>query len=262
MHAIWPVLYNEPMLAELPRPIIFAHRGASAHAPENTLASFKLALAQGADAIELDAKLSADAQVVVCHDPTLDRTTDGTGDLSKKTLAELRALDAGSSFSVKFKGEKIPLLEEVFESLGKKIFINVELTNYTTPHDALVEKVCALVIKHGLESSVLFSSFLASNLKKAFRLLPNVPRGLLARGGWRGAWARSFGFTFGDYAALHPYLSDVNAQQIQRVHKRKRRVHVWTVSETEAIKRLKDWGADGLFTVDPESALRAVGRRV
>jgi glycerophosphoryl diester phosphodiesterase len=250
------------MLPELPRPIIFAHRGASAYAPENTLASFKLALAQGADAIELDAKLSADTQVVVCHDPTLDRTTDGTGDLSKKTLAELRALDAGSSFSNKFQGEKIPLLEEVFETVGKKLFIDVELTNYATPHDQLVEKVCALVIKHGLEGSVLFSSFFAHNLKKALRLLPNVPRGLLARVGWMGAWARSFGFTFGEYAALHPYLSDVNAQQIQRVHRLKRRVHVWTVNKTEQIIRLKDWGADGIFTVDPQSALRAVGRRV
>ena len=260
--AIRPVLYNELMLPELPRPIIFAHRGASANAPENTLASFKLALAQGADAIELDAKLSADGHVVICHDPTLERTTDGTGFLSRKTLAELRALDAGSSFSDKFRGEKIPLLEDVFEAVGKKLLINIELTNYATPFDSLVEKVCALVTKHGLEGSVIFSSFFAPNLKKAFRLLPNVPRGLLARPGWKGAWARSFGFTFGDYAALHPNLCDTDVQQIQRVHRLKRRVHVWTVKATEQIIRLKDWGVDGIFTPNPEAALRAMGRRV
>ena len=166
------------MLPEYPHPIIFAHRGAAAYAPENTLASFKTALDQGADAIELDAKLSADGYVVVCHDRTLNRTTNGTGELSRKTLAELRELDAGCHFSTKFAGEKIPLLEEVFETVGKKLLINVELTNYATPYDQLVEKVCALVIKHGLEGGVLFSSFFPLNLKKAFRLIPNVPQGL------------------------------------------------------------------------------------
>lgn len=248
------------MLLEYPHPIIFAHRGAAAYAPENTLASFKKAIDQGADAIELDAKLSADGYVVVCHDRTLNRTTNGTGELSSKTLAELRELDAGCYFSTKFAGEKIPLLEEVFETVGKKLLINVELTNYATPYDQLVEKVCALVVKHGYQGGVLFSSFFPPNLKKAFRLLPNVPRGLLAMRGWKGAWARSFGFTFGDYAALHPFLSDVTTQQIQRVHRLKRRVHVWTIKKTEDFKRLKDWGADGIFTMDPESALRAVGR--
>jgi glycerophosphoryl diester phosphodiesterase len=249
------------MLPELSQPIIFAHRGASAHAPENTLASFKLALTQGADALELDARLSADGYVVICHDPTLHRTTNGTGEISKKTLAELRELDAGCSFSDKFAGEKIPLLEEVFETFGKKIFINIELKNYTAPYDQLVEKVCALVIKHGLEDWVLFSSFLAHNLKKAFRILPKVPRGLLAKDGWMGAWARSFGFTFGEYAALHPHITDVSMQEIHRVHKLKRRVHVWTVNKTEDIKRLNDWGVDGIYTDDPQSALQALGRR-
>jgi glycerophosphoryl diester phosphodiesterase len=250
------------MLLELPRPIIFAHRGASAHSPENTLSSFNLAVLQGADAVELDAKLSADGRVVVFHDITLDRTTNGSGRLSHKTLVELRDLDAGAFFSDKFRGEKIPLLEEVFEAVGKKTFINIELKNYTTLRDRLVEKVCALVVKHGLEDRVLFSSFSAANLKKAFQLLPRVPRGLLAVGGWAGAWARSFGFTFGEYAALHPSVNDVDVQQIQRVHRLKRRVHIWTVNKVEEIRQLKEWGVDGIYTDDPLMALQALGRRV
>lgn len=248
------------MLPDLPRPIIFAHRGASANAPENTLASFNLAVAQGTDAIELDTKLSADRQVVVFHDSTLERTTNGTGHVAQKTLAELRALDAGSFFSSKFAGEKIPLLEEVFEAVGKKTFINIELKNYNTPFDQLVEKVCALVVRHGLEGRVLFSSFSAANLKQALQLLPNVPRGLLALRGWAGAWARSFGFTFGEYDALHPYIRDVDMQQIQRVHRLKRRIHTWTVNEIDEIRLLKVWGVDGIYTDDPQLALRAVGR--
>jgi len=249
------------MLTDLPRPVVFAHRGASAHAPENTIPSFELALTQGADAIELDAKLTSDGQIVVFHDATIDRTTEGTGRLAQKTLAELRSLDAGSFFSDQFRGTKIPTLEEVFEAVGKKIFINVELTNYATPRDALVEKVCALVRKHGLEKSVIFSSFFASNLRQAQRFLPDVPRGLLALDGWMGAWARSFGFSFGNYAALHPYLTDVNAQQVSRVHQLKRRIHVWTVNKPEDVARLNSWGVDGIFTDDPQLALQVIGRK-
>lgn len=249
------------MLTDLPHPIIFAHRGASAHAPENTIPSFELAVAQGADAIELDAKLSADGQIVVFHDATIDRTTDGSGRLAQKTFADLRSLDAGSFFSDQFRGTKIPTLDEVFEAVGKKIFINVELTNYAAPRDTLVEKVCALVRKHGLEKSVIFSSFFAFNLKKAEGLLSDVPRGLLALDGWTGAWARSFGFSFGEYAALHPYLTDVNPQQVSRVHQLKRRIHVWTVNKPEDISRLRSWGVDGIFTDDPQLALRVIGRQ-
>lgn len=250
------------MLSELSHPIIFAHRGASAHAPENTIPAFELALAQGADAIELDAKLTADGQVVVFHDATVDRITEGTGRLVQKTFADLRSLDAGRRFSDQFRGTKIPTLEEVFEAVGKKIFINVELTNYAAPRDALVEKVCALVKKHGLEKSVIFSSFFVSNLKQAERFLPEVPRGLLALKGWIGAWARSFIFSFGEYAALHPYLTDVNVQQVSRVHQLKRRIHVWTVNKPEDIARLNAWGVDGIFTDDPQLALRIVGRQM
>ncbi len=248
------------MLNGLPRPVIFAHRGASAHAPENTLASFELALAQKADAIELDAKLTADGEVVVFHDITLDRTTNGTGRLDQKTAAELRSLDAGSFFAEKYRGEKIPLLSEVFETVDGKCFINIELTNYSTPQDRLVEKVCGLVKKHALQEQVIFSSFLQSNLKKAERLLPQVPRGLLALDGWKGAWARSFGFDFGNYAALHPYVTDVNAAQIHRVHKLKRRIHVWTVNAEKDMAQLKSWDVDGIFTDDPKLAADVFGR--
>ena len=248
------------MFGDLSRPIIFAHRGASAHAPENTLASFELALSQGADALELDARLSADGQVVVIHDPTVDRTTNGHGRVAQLTSTELRSLDAGGFFSEKYRGEKIPLLEEVFEAAGKKAFINVELKNHPTSRDPLVERVCALITKHGLEKRIIFSSLLASNLGKAKRLLPEVPRGLLALRGWMGAWARSFGFSFGDYIALHPHLTDVTKEQIVRVHRLKRRVHVWTVNQAEDMARLNTWGVDGIFTDDPQLALRALER--
>src|SRR5512139_1882961 len=136
------------MLESLSQPIIFAHRGASVYAPENTIAAFKLAIAQQADAVELDVKLSADGQVIVIHDSTVDRTTNGHGKVQDMTLAELKALDAGSFFSSQYAGEKIPALEEVFEAMGKRTFINIELKNHRSHGEDLVETVCMLVKKH------------------------------------------------------------------------------------------------------------------
>ena len=244
------------MLDTLPQPVVFAHRGASARAPENTIAAFELALTHQADAIELDVKLSADGYVVVMHDATVDLTTDGKGRVRDLPLAELKALDAGSRFSDQFKGEKVPTLEEVFEALGKRTFINVELTNYNSSRDSLVETVCMLVKKHKMQKRVLFSSFLASNLSKARNFLPGVPRGLLALNGLLGVWARSFGFAFGKYDALHPNLKDMTQQEAMRVHRLKRRVHVWTVNDPQDMRRLFHWGVDGIFTDDPELAVR------
>ena len=244
------------MITSLPQPIIFAHRGASAHAPENTLVAFELALEQHADAIELDVKLSLDGYVVVIHDATVDRTTGSRGRVKDLSLASLKALDAGNFFSEKYRGEKIPTLAEVFEAVGKRTFINVELTNYNTPRDGLVEAVCTLIQKFGLQEHVMFSSFFASNLTKARSFLPEVPRGLLAFNGLLGAWARSFGFAFGKYQALHPNIKDVTPEQVQRVHRLKRRIHVWTVNAADDMRRLFRWDVDAIFTDDPQLAVQ------
>ena len=247
------------MLNTLHQPIIFAHRGASAHAPENTLAAFSLALKHGADGVELDVKLSSDGHVVVIHDPTVDRTTGVHGQVKDMSLDELRELDAGSFFSEKFKGEQIPTLADVFETMGKKNLINIELTNYTTRHDHLVESVCMLVKRFGFQKNVLFSSFLGSNLTKERSYLPYVPTALLALSGVLGAWHRSFGFAFGKYDALHPNLHNATQQQIYFVHRLRRRIHVWTVNEEEDMRRLFKWGVDGIITDDPQLAVNVRG---
>ena len=247
------------MLNTLIPPVIFAHRGASAHAPENTLAAFELAVEQGADGIELDVKLSADGHVVVIHDASVDRTTGSGGRVKDMTLAQLQALGAGGFFSEDFRGEKIPTLEDVFDAVGNKTFINVELTNYNSPRDHLVESVCMLVKQFGLQKRVLFSSFLASNLSKSRSYLPNVPTGLLALPGILGAWQRSFGFAFGKYDALHPNIKNATQEQIYFVHRLNRRAHVWTVNEAEDMRRLFKWGVDAIFTDDPQLAVKVRG---
>jgi glycerophosphoryl diester phosphodiesterase len=244
------------MFNVLPHPLILCHRGAKNYAPENTLAAFKTSLELGADGFELDTQLTSDGHVVVIHDKTVDRTTNGHGKLSNLPLAELRELDAGSSFSEKFRGEKIPTLDEVFETIGKHAIINVELKNFSTPFDNLAEKVCEVIRHHGMQKNVMFSSFLPWNLKKTARILPEVPRGLITAKDWRGVWGRSFGFSFGDYDALHPYLGNVTAQQVHRVHKLKRKINVWVVNKEDDLRRMFSWGVDGILTDDPQLALR------
>jgi glycerophosphoryl diester phosphodiesterase len=248
------------MLEHFPTPVIFAHRGDLANAPENTLPSFEQAIAKGADGVELDAKLTSDGHVIVIHDSTVDRTTDGKGRVASYTLNAIRKLDAGKWFDVKFSGTKVPLLEEVFETVGKDKLINIELTNYSTPRDGLVVKVCELIKHHNNPKQIIFSSFFSSNLKNVAQILPEIPRGLLAMPGIVGLWSRSFGFMFGDYQALHPYITNTSREQVQRAHRIKRRVHVWTANSVEEIKQLKEWGVDGIFTDDPQTAVRALER--
>lgn len=249
------------MLQHFPTPIILAHRGDLTHAPENTLPAFSQAITKGADGIELDAKLTADGEVIVFHDMTVDRTTNGKGKVALFTLNEIRKLDAGTWFDAKFANTKVPLLEEVFETVGKNKLINIELTNYSTKNDGLTKKVCELIKKHNNQKQIIFSSFLASNLKIAEKIFPEIPRGLLAMPSLIGLWARSFGFMFGEYQALHPHISDVSKEQVNRVHRLKRRVHVWTANTPEEITRLKDWGVDGIFTDDPALAVQTLSRK-
>lgn len=237
------------MLHTLPKPVIFAHRGASAHAPENTLAAFELAREQGANAIELDVKLSVDGVPMVFHDPTLGRTTNGSGTLADFSMAALQELDAGD-------GQRIPTLAQVFERVGRDLFINVELTNYTTPKDDLVDKVAELIKEYQLQSHILFSSFLPKNLKRAAELLPDIPRGLLAMPTGLGIIVRAFAFRSPLYQAIHPHHSNVSSRVIDRAHQRGQRVHVWTVNDKDMMRQLAEWGVDGIFTDDPELAIK------
>lgn len=239
------------MFSYLPKPSIFAHRGSKAHAPENTLAAFELAITHKADAIELDVKLCADGQVVVIHDSTVDRTTDGTGQVRKLSLAALKELDAGSYFDIAFRGEAIPTLGEVLGAVGKRIPINIELTNYAAPTDALPTKVAELVMLHGLERQVMFSSFNPLALVRARKFLPKVPIGLLGLDGIAGAWTRTPLANLVPHEALHPWVGDVDQALVNWAHQRNRRLHVYTVNDPQQMRNLYTWGADGIFTDDP-----------
>jgi glycerophosphoryl diester phosphodiesterase len=230
---------------------VFAHRGSSGYAPENTLAAFKLAIEQGADGIELDAKLTADGQVAVMHDLTVDRTTNGTGFVNAMTLPELKRLDAGSKFDPAFKSEPIPTLAEVFEAVGNRIVINVEVTNYAAPFDDLPDRIIAIISKYHLEDSVILSSFNLMALTRARALLPTIPAGLLTFKGFARPALSSRLIRFGPNFGIHPNYEDVTPELVDAAHKTGCRMHTFTVNQPEDMRQMFLAGVDGLFTRDP-----------
>jgi len=240
-------------LQERLHPLNLAHRGASAYAPENTLAAFRLAAEMGADGIELDAKLSLDGEVVVMHDATIDRTTDGSGRIVDLPLADLKRLDAGSKFDTKFAGEPVPTLEEVFDSVADRLLINVELTNYNDLRDGLEYKVVELIERRGLADRVMVSSFSPLNLRHVKRAAPGIVCGLLYMPEmpllFRRAW---LAWLIPGLEAHHPHFSMIDAAFTHRRHARGQKVNTWTVNEEVDMRRVLDAGVDAIMTDRPD----------
>lgn len=224
-------------------PAIIAHRGASALAPENTLAAFRKAMEARADGIELDVHLSADGEVVVIHDADLSRTTNGQGKVHQTTLAELRKLDAG--------GEPVPLLEEVLQILDERTFLNIELKGSDS---LLPAQVLQLVRKYSKESQVVYSSFNPRLLKKLNRLSPHASAGLLLLPGFPGKliqWMFESRLTLW---SLHPHFSLVDKAYMHRAKQKGCRVFAYTVNHPEDVYRLLNDGIDGIITDNPSAA--------
>jgi len=247
------------LLSKFSPPVIYGHRGASKYAPENTLAAIELAMQQGAQGIELDVMLSKDKEVMVIHDHTVDRTTNGKGFVSELDCSQLKKLDAGILFQ-KFHAEKIPTLGEVFDLTQGKYLINIELKNLYSVKDDLIEKVVELVINHKMEESVIFSSFFPSNIRKVRRMLPHVPAGLLVSDGLIGWLERSPFLRWMSPAYIHPHYLQINKEFVQREHHHKRGVNVWTVDEEADIQAMIDYQVDGIITNDPPLALKIRGK--
>lgn len=221
-------------------PLIIGHRGASGAAPENTLAAFEMALQQGADGIEFDVRLSADGQVVVIHDATVERTTNGVGAVSRLTVAELRALDAGA-------GQHIPTLDEVFESFGRSLLYNVELKAVSWFDGALEMAVAECVEAHGIHSRVLVSSFSPLSIRRARKYLAR--RVMLAHI-YESRWAKN-AHRLVRAEAGHPHFSLVDAAYMNWARARGLRVHVWTVDDATIAGKMARLGVHGIISNHP-----------
>jgi glycerophosphoryl diester phosphodiesterase len=234
-------------------PLVIAHRGASAYAPENTVAAFIKAVEMKADAVELDAKLLKDGTIIILHDATLDRTTNGTGSIYRYSYDEIKELDAGSHFSIQFLNECIPTLESIFEVIGGDILINVELTNYGKPWDRLPFEVIQLVRRYQLQKKVLLSSFNPWALIAAKSFDPGIPRALLVHPG-EVKILRVLLKKVVDHMAYHPHQSLVSKRMMVDERKNKRMVNVWTVNDRTKMMDLLRLGVDGLITDFPDIA--------
>lgn len=238
---------------ERPRPLVIAHRGDSAHAPENTLAAFRLAMQNGADGVELDVSLSADGELIVCHDSTVDRTTNGKGKIADLNLAQLKALDAGVWFDEAFKGERLPTLAEVFAALPEGL-IDVELKPGAL-NSPLPERVAALIKQYGYESRVLITSFQPLYLKR----LPHLSTGLLELPGGLGKASHVLFTAFLHPRFIVPYYKSVTGDFVAAQRKSGRGVIPWTVNDPQAIRAMRALGVEAVITDDPLAARQALG---
>jgi len=246
------------------RPLVMAHRGASGLAPENTLVAFRKALEAGADVLELDVHATEDGQVVVIHDETVDRTTDGTGLVKDFTLEELKRLDAGYRFTpdggatypYRGQGIAIPTLEEVLAAFPQAR-INVEIKQLDPP---IEDRLWALIEGMGAEDRVLVISFDDEAIARFRKLAPGVATGA-AEGEIR---------EFVTYLTLRMapfYAPKADAFQVPEwygehhivtrafvdaAHSKNVKVHVWTVNEKEDMRRLLELGVDGIITDYPD----------
>jgi glycerophosphoryl diester phosphodiesterase len=229
-------------------PLVGGHRGNPAEHPENTLASFRSAIELGVDMIECDVHLSADGELVVIHDHTLDRTTSGSGLVAERTLAELRALDAGD-------GERIPVLAEVCELARGRVGLCVELKQIPIPYPGLEERLIACLDASDMLDHTAVISFHHASVRRLKELEPRLAAGIIEGARpidpvalMRGAGADIYA---PHYGAIDPGLVD-------EIHRAGGVVGVWTVDDAAAVAWCKACRPDSVFTNRPREILPAL----
>jgi glycerophosphoryl diester phosphodiesterase len=222
-----------------------AHRGASGTFPENTLSAFRAAIDAGADMCELDVQLTRDGAVVVIHDDTVERTTDGKGEVAKLTLEEIQRLDAGVKFKGgAIKGERVPTLDEVFDVTSGKCGLNIELKA-----GGLESQVAQIMQARNAFGDSVVSSFDWDYLKKIQQLHFNIRVGLLAEEKpvdlmMNAVAMRAY--------SINPRWDMVTADLCKAAHERGLKVYTWTVDSDARMRALIECGVDGIMTNYPE----------
>lgn len=270
----------KPYFATLPQPAVLAHRGGAGLWPENTLEAFRNAWAMGVDVLELDVHGTRDGAIVVIHDATVDRTTDGTGAVQDMTLPEIQALDAGywftpdggQTYPYRGKGVRIPTLEEVFRALPDARF-NIEIKSNDPP---IVPALAELVKRMGMEDQVLIGSFDHAIAQQVRHALPTVAT-FASQTEVRSFWIlltlrlpriwRPVPETLQvpqTYRLAGREVTVLSPRFVRSAHNMGVRVDVWTVNDPDEMARVLDMDVDGIITDYPDrllDLLRARGRR-
>lgn len=240
-----------------PHPLVVAHRGASRAAPENTLAAFREALDRGADAVELDVQRTSDGHLIIVHDATLERTTDGRGLVARHSLAALKKLDAGRWFNERFAGERLPTLEEAAAAIDKRAGLFVEIKQGPVFDDKIEAAIARVIEERGLVEWCEVSSFDHSSVRRMKTLLPAVPGGIL----YDAMLIDPFGAArLAQADALHPGWPMVTPDLVTEAHRRGLAVAVWTVNDEDVIAQLARLGVDAIVTDVPDVARRVLSR--
>jgi glycerophosphoryl diester phosphodiesterase len=232
-----------------PRPRLFGHRGASGVAPENTLTSFQLALASGADRLELDVHATREGEVVVLHDPTVDRTTNGAGEVRALSFDELRRLDAGAP------GIRVPTLAEVLESFPG-VPLNIEIKQETPP---IVPSVLAVIDRFDARGQVLLAAEGDAIMQRIRAEAPGVLTGFTAfevmmfLQGMGDPAYRPPGFAL-QVPPSFQGIAVITSETVARAHALGLEVHAWTINDALEVERLLDLGVDGVMTDLPAMA--------
>jgi glycerophosphoryl diester phosphodiesterase len=236
---------------------VIAHRGFSGNAPENTLAAVRAAIEIGADMVEIDVTLSSDAHVVVIHDETLDRTTDGSGDISRYSLAELKQLDAGSWFDSKYAGERIPTLDEVLAEVEDRVLLNVEIKSEAVVR-GVAGKVASAIRDFEMIDQVVVSSFSPAALEQMHELAPEIRTAVLYNAELhQGRDAVEI------VEELGASVFNIKRQRLTKKTRRRCREHaipvgVYTVNEARRMRRLVNKGTNAIFTDHPDLLLEVL----
>ncbi|BAK15246.1 glycerophosphoryl diester phosphodiesterase [Solibacillus silvestris StLB046] len=245
---------EEPTVGERKQVSNVAHRGATAYSPENTIAAFDLAVDMKADYIEIDVQRSKDGELVLIHDTTVDRTTDGTGKVGDLTLEQLRSLDAGSWKGEQFAGEPIPTFEEILDLYRGKVGILIEL-KAPELYPGIEEQVTAALIERNLDKpqneKIIIQSFNFESMKKMDQLLPRVPIGVLTsnRADTTLEALKEFS-TYADW--FNPSYGVVTEELVNQVHSLGMQIGSWTVRSQEAADFLFEMGVDAIISDYPD----------
>ena len=237
--------------------LIIAHRGSNKEAPQNTLPAFRLAIEENADGFETDVHVTKDGKLVICHNYTIDATSDGRGDITDYTLGELKKFDFGAYFGAEFKGTPLPTLDEFLDLTGASPaeVINIELKSPKQKESGIVEKTLAAVKAHGLLDRVLISSFDPRILKEVKERDPRCRIGFLYPTIQFSAChfvsdpfpiARRLNAEY-----IHPMSAVVTKSLVNRAHRKGMKVNVWTVDDEKTVRSLAAMGVDGIITNAP-----------
>lgn len=239
-------------------PLVLAHRGANKRAPQNTVPAFKKAVLLNADGIETDVHLSKDSKIVICHNYTVDATSNGKGLIEDMTFDELRRLDFGSYFNNEFAGVQLPTLAEVLDVVKDMTLINIEIKAPKRKND-IVKRTIEELHRLNLAEKSIVSCFEPECLREAKEFDPSMRTGLLYENNELGKEIMSFGVSkfcmeLNAYAA-HPEHILITEEIVSDLHAHGLAVNPWTVNNKEDIIKYTEWGCDALISDVPDYVL-------